>query len=119
MTISDRIFETLKQKNMSQKEFSERTGIAQSTISEWKSKRTNPTSEKLMSICNVLGVSLGWLLSGSEKSGKRGNELDWFIIDRESELGFLVQSYNRMDKAQQDRLLGYIEAIAGMGSKSG
>ncbi|MCR5404206.1 MAG: helix-turn-helix transcriptional regulator [Butyrivibrio sp.] len=49
MTISDRIFEKLKERNMSQKRFSEETGISQSTISEWKSKRTNPTSEKIMS----------------------------------------------------------------------
>ena len=111
MTISGRIFEVLEKKHISQKEFSEKTGIPQSTISEWKSKRTNPTSEKLMVICNVLDVSLEWLLSGSEKSGKRGNNLDWFIIDRDSELGFVVKSYNMMEKAQRDRLVGYIEAM--------
>ena len=36
MTISERIFEKLKGLSMSQKEFSEKTGIKQSTISEWK-----------------------------------------------------------------------------------
>lgn len=35
-TISDRIFELLKEKGMSQKEFSVRTGIAESSISDWK-----------------------------------------------------------------------------------
>ena len=62
MTISDRIFEKLKQNKMSQKDFSEATGISQSTISEWKSKRTNPTSEKIMIICKVLDVTPEWLL---------------------------------------------------------
>ena len=38
MTISENIFELLKRRGMSQKEFSERTGIAQSTISDWKRK---------------------------------------------------------------------------------
>ena len=37
-TISDRIFELLKEKGMSQKEFSARTGIAESSISDWKKK---------------------------------------------------------------------------------
>ena len=64
MTISDRIFERLRQLNISQKEFSEETGISQSTISEWKSKGTNPTSEKIMIICNVVNVTPEWLLSG-------------------------------------------------------
>lgn len=72
MTISNRIFDRLKELRMSQKEFSESTGISQSTISEWKSKRTNPTSEKIMIICKTLQVTPEWLLSGSENMGERG-----------------------------------------------
>ena len=41
MTISERIFELLDKRGMSQKEFSEKTGIAQSSISDWKKKKTN------------------------------------------------------------------------------
>ena len=48
MTISERIFERIKQIDMTQKEFSEKTGIRQSTISEWKKNRTNPSSDKIM-----------------------------------------------------------------------
>lgn len=73
MTISDRIFDRLKQLGMTQRTFSEKTGISQSTISEWKSKGTNPTSEKIMVICNILKVTPEWLLSGVEKTGARGN----------------------------------------------
>lgn len=75
MTISGRLFETLRQREMSQKVFSEKTGISQSTISEWKSKRTNPTSEKIMIICKVLDVTPEWLLSGAGNTGNRGNDL--------------------------------------------
>lgn len=39
-TVSDRIFELLKEKGMSQKEFAAKTGIAGSTISDWKKKKT-------------------------------------------------------------------------------
>ena len=48
MTISERLFKRMKAIGMSQKTFSEKTGIAQSTISEWKKKKTNPTSEKII-----------------------------------------------------------------------
>ena len=51
MTISERIFELLDKRGMSQKEFSEKTGIAQSSISDWKRKKTNPVSEKILIIC--------------------------------------------------------------------
>ena len=112
MTISDRIFERLKQIDMSQKDFSEKTGISQSTISEWKSKRTNPTSEKIMIICKTLDVTPEWLLSGADNSGNRGNELPWYVVDRNSELGGLIVEYNQMDSKQRGRLLGYIAAIS-------
>ncbi len=51
MLISERIFELLKEKGITQKEFSELTGISQSTISDWKRKKTNPASDKIMLIC--------------------------------------------------------------------
>lgn len=118
MTISDRIFERLKKTNMSQKAFSECTGISQSTISEWKSKRTNPTSEKILVICEVLGVTPEWLLSGADNSGTRSNELPWFVIDRNSELGFIIETYHRLDESQRDRLKGYMEALTEMMRKN-
>ena len=116
MTISDRIFEKLRQINMSQKVFSEETGISQSTISEWKSKRTNPTSEKIMIICKVLEVTPEWLLSGIENTGGRGNNSTrWYVIDKETDMGRIISSYHDMDIRQRERSLGYMEAIMALG----
>ena len=70
-TISDKIFELLKEKGMSQKEFAQRTGIAESSISDWKKKRTNPVSDKILIICEVLDVTPYELLSGAEHAGNR------------------------------------------------
>ena len=113
MTISDRIFERLRQQGMSQKEFSQLTGISQSTISEWKSKRTNPTSEKIMIICKVLEVTPEWLLSGAENTGERGNELPWYVIGKDTEMGEIIKEYHGMDGRRRARLLGYLEALSG------
>ena len=112
MTISNRIFERLKQIHMSQKQFSIETGISQSTISEWKSKKTNPTSEKIMQICAVLDVTPEWLLSGTENTGNRGNELPFYIVDRGSEIGQIIHTYNRLEDQQRQRLLGYVMALS-------
>ena len=111
MTIGDRVLFKMSEIGMSQKDFSANTGIAQSTISEWKSKRTNPTSEKIMIICKVLNVSPEWLLSGAENTGKRGNQSEWLVIDKESESGEIMSIYNRMNPDQRARLRGYMEAI--------
>jgi transcriptional regulator with XRE-family HTH domain len=114
MTISERIFEKLAQMHMTQKQFSEETGILQSTISEWKKKKTNPTSEKIMVICKVLDVTPEWLLSGIEKNGSRKSRADWYVVGKKTELGHLINAYNNMGKDRRNRLMGYVEAIESM-----
>lgn len=54
MTISERIFKIMKEKGISQFKLSKTTGITQSTISDWKTKKTNPSSDKIMAICKAL-----------------------------------------------------------------
>lgn len=111
MLISQRIFLRLNEMGLSQKDFSERTGIPQSTISEWKKKGTNPSSEKIMVICNVLEVSPEWLLSGAEI---KGNNLPVFVIDKESEEGEMIDGFNRMTPEAKAKLVGYMEALIEM-----
>ena len=113
MTIRDRIFDRLEQLNMTQKAFSEQTGIPQSTISDWRKKKTNPTADKIMIICKVLKVTPVWLLSGIKQRGTRSNPLDWYAVDAQTDSGKLITIYNSMDSNLQARLLGYAEALAG------
>lgn len=101
----------LDERKISQKEFSEKTGIPQSTISDWRKKQTNPASDKIMIICKVLDVTPEWLLSGIEEYGSRGNKADYYVIDRESDLGELMSAYSDMDLNQRNRLIGYAKAL--------
>ena len=57
MTISERIFKLMEEREIAQTDFSKATGIAQSTISDWKRKKTNPSADKIMIICKVLNVT--------------------------------------------------------------
>lgn len=57
MKISERIFQIMEEKEMQQLELSKRTGIAQSTIADWKRFKTNPSADKIMIICDALNVS--------------------------------------------------------------
>ena len=110
-TISGRIFELLKERNMSQKRFAQETGIAESTISDWKKKKTNPVSDKILIICEVLGVTPYELLSGAEHTGQRSRENMTYVIDKGTELGILVESYQQLEENQKRRVLGYMEAL--------
>ena len=72
MIISERIIKVLKERNMTQAEFAKQVGISTSTISEWKKRKTNPTVEKIMDICNVLQITPEQLLTAKEAYGLYG-----------------------------------------------
>lgn len=111
MNISERILELIEEKGMTQKEFAEKTGIAQSTISDWKRKKTNPIAEKIMIIAETLGVTPEELLSGAEISGTRSRKEKTFVIDKDTEIGEVIETYQSLDKNARERLLGYMHAL--------
>ncbi len=111
MTISERILRVLKERNMTQIEFAKQVGIATSTISEWKKRKTNPSVDKLMDICNVLQITPEQLLTG------KGIEDEDEIATAMPESRFtprdirMVEDYHGLKEEQQKRLLAYIEAL--------
>ena len=115
-SVSENVFRLLKESGMSQKEFAMRTGIAESPISDWKKKNTNPVSDKILIICEVLGTTPYELLSGAEGKGTRSRENTTFVIEKESSLGQVVEIYQDLNESQQKRVLGYMEAILAMSS---
>lgn len=109
MIISERIFKILKLKNMTQKEFASKVGIGNSTVSEWKKKKTNPSADKIMDICIVLDVTPEQLLTGKGIDiPMEENCCDTQISPMEQKL---VEDYHGMKEAQQKRLLAYVEAL--------
>ena len=111
-TVSEKIFELLKQKDMSQKEFSERTGISQSTISDWKRKKTNPAADKILKICEVLQVSPSELLEEDEIEANKKRAGDYVLFSKDER--FLVESYRNLEQNQKERLMGYMRALQDM-----
>ena len=109
MTISEKIFALLEQKELSQKEFSEKTEISQSTISDWKRKRTNPSSDKILKICEVLQVSPYELLA-EDDSVSAEVTADHNIVLNKNEI-ILLENYRNFSSRQKERLLGYLEAL--------
>ena len=114
MIISERIFKILKEKNMSQNEFAKRVGLASSTISDWKTKKTNPSADKIMDICAVLGVTPEQLLTG------KGIDEDYVgsnpkKAQKEPEISKadirILEDIHGLKEAQRKRLLKYMEAL--------
>lgn len=110
MQVYERVFELLQEKGMSQKELSEKTGIPQSTISDWKNKKVNPSSDKLMIICQVLGVTPYDILSGTESD--KYEQPDFLVVNKSTDEYILIESIRKLPKSKYNRLLGYMEALA-------
>ena len=58
----NRYKELLKKTGKTSYQVSKDTGIAQSTISEWKSGRSKPKVEKLKILADYFGVDVGYFL---------------------------------------------------------
>ena len=114
MIISERIFKILKDKNMSQHAFAQKVGLASSTISDWKTKKTNPSSDKIMDICMVLEITPEQLLTGKDIDD---NHVEHKSINNSTDLEFsksdirIIQDIRGMKEAQRKRVLKYIEAL--------
>ena len=113
MTISEKIFEILDTRDISQKEFSLATGIPQSTISDWRKKNTNPASDKILAICDALDITPYELLSNVKEEGTRTNKLAYRIVVEGTEEDMLIEAYEQLDEKARGRLLGYLEALRG------
>jgi transcriptional regulator with XRE-family HTH domain len=109
MTISERIFEILRLKGISQRDLSAKTGIPASTISDWKGKKVNPASDKIMIICEVLEVSPYELLSGTES--EKYTTLDYEMLSKGSEEYKVLQMFRKMNPEQKARVFGYMDAL--------
>lgn len=111
MTIGQRIFFLLDEKQMTQREFSARTGIATTTISDWRKKNTNPGADKIMAICNALDVTPDYLLSGITEDSKRGRNIDYMVIPKGTEERELIEMFNDINWLDRTHLLEYAKKV--------
>ena len=106
MTIGEKIFKILDEMHMPQAEFSRRTGIPTTTISDWKHKGQVPGADKIMNICAVLKVSPEELLSDEEQTIQKVEDFEIRYGDLH-----LLEDYHSFNENQQKRLLSYMKRI--------
>lgn len=98
MSLDERLKEARKNAGLSQKEVSERTGIAKSTLSEYESGKTTPTMNALYKIMNVIGVSADFLFQDDVENHET------ILTEKESEL---IGYSRRLSENNQEKLLKY------------
>lgn len=66
MTTVDRIFQLIKENNLTAKEFANIVGLSAGNITDWKTGRAKPSVESLKKIQLNFNVSMEWLLGQSD-----------------------------------------------------
>lgn len=64
MTINERVFKLLENKNKSQKELAAYIGTTPQVINKWKTRGTNPPSEYIYKIAEYFDTSTVYILTG-------------------------------------------------------
>ena len=70
-------------------------------------------SDKILIICEVLDVTPYELLSGAEHTGNRSRDNNTYVISEETEIGILVETYQKVNTDAQKRVMGYMKALTG------
>ena len=108
MTISERLFLIMREKNISMPELSRMTGISRHTIYDWQKKNTNPGADKIMVICEALQITPEELLVGSVDDTK----LDYGLAVSVDEIDWqIMRGCQDLSDAQKKRLLAYISML--------
>jgi transcriptional regulator with XRE-family HTH domain len=66
MTIGERMFDELDKRGLTAYGLCQALGLGTSTTSNWKLRNTDPPAKYIVPICEYLGCSLEYLLTGQE-----------------------------------------------------
>lgn len=98
MNINNRMFSCMKAKKITQEHLATKLDIRPSVIGNWKTRGTTPPMEYLPIICEVLGVSWEYLVTGRETE-------QHFT----SEETYLVEQYRKVLPEGQKDIQKFIE----------
>ena len=112
MTICERMFSLIGDQRGKQEELAAFLGIGPTTVTTWKKRNTDPPAKFVMRICEFLGCSPEYLLTGDDPS--KDTRGDVCGISAEGlEIGAL---WDQLDKPGQAIILGKIyERLEGSG----
>ena len=109
MTIGERVIALMNGRGLTRAEFSRQTGSPFSTINDWIRIGNNPSSDKIMKICEVLKVSPYEILQGNEPDSEE--RIDYMVVGEGTDKYELLIEYDKLHDDQKLRLKGYLKAL--------
>lgn len=99
MNVLDRITELQNERNWTTYKLAQESGIPQSTISSWYSKKQTPAIASLEHICDAFNISMAQFFDNGEPVS--------LTIEQQK----ILSAYNRLSKYQQAMLLNFLDAL--------
>lgn len=102
----------LKEKGVRTSDVCKATGIVASTFSDWKKGKSTPKQEKLMKIADYFGVSLNYLMTGSDSKYSDADALLDVRISEDAELKEAIKKYYSLDGCKKKHILELINLLS-------
>ena len=117
----NRLKSIMKERKITQTELAKRTGIRQSSISDWLNDRYEPMQDKVYIIAKALNVSPAWLL-GYDENIPTNEQSSNYYLDAETaeyaemlrtrpEMRMLFSASRGISKEDMEKAVEYIELL--------
>ena len=67
MTLGERLLSYRNAVNLSQEKLAEKIGVTRQTVSKWETNQSVPDFDKILPLCEVLGLTTEELITGKKK----------------------------------------------------
>lgn len=101
----------LDEKGLKNADVSRATGISNMTLSDWKNGKTTPKQDKLLKIADYFGVSLDYLMTGSDKKYSSEDAMLDVRISEDIELKEAIKKYYSLDSLKKKHVLELIDLL--------
>ena len=107
MTICERLFSTLDEKGLKAAGLCRVLGIGTNITTGWKQRNTDPPAKYIAPICEYLGCSIEFLLTGREPQGTK-KELTQEMTPDELEV---LELFRALPYKEQQRAIGRLQTL--------
>lgn len=117
----NRLKSIMKERKITQTELAKRTGIRQSSISDWLNDRYEPKQDKVYIIAKALNVSPAWLLGYDENIPPNEQSTNYYLdaetaeyaemLRTRPEMRMLFSASRGISKEDMEKAVEYIELL--------
>ncbi len=113
-TFGQKLRESRKNKNMTQKQFAELIGAKHNSISNWENDQNKPDMDTIELICGTLDITPSYLLGWTDRPDKEINPDEGYGVYVEVEAKNEIDAYKKVAEAflKEQNIIGENESIS-------